>query len=205
MARARLFYWKAKRAHAVLVQMRADVEEYFKTARWSPRSGWHETPRAKELRNSINLNLVEANNALAFVAQGRIVYQPPASTGGLAGDVSLLDNIFNLPRLQLPHDHLVDNIDRAIGTYKSWLEPLWWRLFNPFYWIGHGIAWVADLPFRVLRRAGIDTRKAEASTWGKTLKAVLEVLTGLGAIIGFLKNVEFLRPMVNAVGTFFGY
>ncbi len=60
----------------------------------------------------------------------------------------------------------------AFGFWERPPEPLWRRLFNPSYWIGHVIGWIADLPFRILRRAGFDTDKAEASTWGKTVKAV---------------------------------
>ncbi len=119
MARTRLFYWEAKRAHDVLVQMRTNVKEYFETAKWSVHSDWNAPPRAQALRESINLNLHEANAALAHVGLGTITYQPPVITGGLAGDVSLLDNIFLLPQLQVPHAQLLDQIDRALGIDRA--------------------------------------------------------------------------------------
>src|SRR2546427_6946042 len=53
-----------------------------------------------------------------------IDYEPPRAIEGLAGRISLVDSVFNLPRLHIPHSELIDNLHRAIGICRSWLGPL---------------------------------------------------------------------------------
>jgi hypothetical protein len=134
-----------------------------------------------------------------------IDYAPPPAIGGIAARISLLDNVFNLPKLMVPEVMLLDELDRAIGIYRSWLRPLWRKLFNPFYWLGWGLTLIAEVPFRILDAAGYDGTKAEGSTLGKLAKAVIQAGTGLGATLGILEKLDYLAPVVAAVHRLVGF
>jgi hypothetical protein len=94
--------------------------------------------------------------------------------------MSLLDNVFDLPRFQIPHTDLLDHLDRAIGIYRSWIGPLRRKLFNPFYWIGWGLTLLAEVPFRILDAVGFNGAKAEGSILGRLTKAVIQFVTLVG-------------------------
>jgi len=126
----------------LLMTFRQHVIDYFDAAHWDPHSNdWEGSEDAPELRRQINEQIRAVTVALHFVGITTMIdYEPPRATGGLAGRISLVDNIFNLPRLRLPHTQLIDNLDRAIGIYRSWLGPLWWKVFNMLGELGEAVA-----------------------------------------------------------------
>jgi len=199
-------YWGAKQRLDLLTTFRKRVIDYYAAAHWDPRTNdWVGSEGAPEIRRRINEEMRAITIAMQFVGISTTVdWQPPAATGGLAGRVSLLDNIFNLPRMRLPHSTLTDPLDRAIGIYRSWLGPLWRKLFNPFYWIGWALALIAEVPFRILGAAGFDTTKAEGSFWGKVTKAAIQFVTAVGTVLGVLEKLDLLSPVVSAVHRLFG-
>ncbi len=139
--RRSITYWGAKKRLNLLTTFREDVIGYFETAHWDMYSDqWEGNEGAPELRQQINEHMRAVDAALHFVGiSTEVDYAPPAATGGLAGRIALLDHLFDLPKLGVPLDNLVDSLDRAIGIYRSWLPGLRWRVFNPFYWMGWGL------------------------------------------------------------------
>src|SRR5207249_94638 len=97
-----------------------------------------------------------------------------------------------------------DRLDRTIGIYRSWLQPLWRKLFNPFYWFGWVLTWIAEIPFRLLASAGFNVAKAEGSFWGKAAKAMIQFVTALGTILGVLDKLDLLKPVVSALHRLLG-
>jgi len=173
---AAIFYWEAKRRFDVLIAFREKVDEYYAGAVWDRHAlQWDDSDDTSQIRQWINQQLRDVVIATHFVGVStEIDYAPPPAIGGLAGRISLLDNVFNLPRLMLPEAMLFDELDRAIGVYKTWLGPLWWKLFNPFYWLGWALYWVASIPFRILDAAGFDGAKAEGSLVGKIVRLLIQ-------------------------------
>jgi hypothetical protein len=196
-----ILYWEAKRRLDLLTNFKTRVTDYYATARWDRLSHqWVENNQAKELRRQINEEMREVAVAAHFVGISMTMfYTSPAATGGPAGDISLLDNVFNLPSLRVSHAHLLDELDRAIGIYRSWLGPLWRRLFNPFYWFGWALTWIAEIPFRVLNSAGFNVTQFEGSFLGKTLKAAIQLVTGVGTALTILEKLDLLSSVVSAV------
>lgn len=193
-----IFYWEAKERLRTLEQFRDDVEAFFQQAHWNPEEDWVQDDGAKALRRRINERLREAEVACYFVGVGQpLDYAPPPAVGGLAGQVDLFRNIFNFPRLRLPIELLTDELDRAIGIYRSWLGPLWRKLFNPFYWIGRLLEAISRIPFRILASAGFDLDKAEGSLLGKIVSAIIQFAVALAAII---KGASSLLEYIGGLG-----
>ncbi len=67
-----------------------------------------------------------------------IYYRPPPITGGIAGEVDLLQNLFN-PALHNTDQNVLDMLERAIGRYDYYIENQWKKWVNPFHWIGEVI------------------------------------------------------------------
>jgi len=170
--RQSITYWGAKKRLDLLTTFRQHATGYFVLAHWDPHhNDWVGGADASKLRQQINEKMRDVEVALHFVGiSTEVHYSPPAATGGLAGSIALLDNIFNLPRLRVPLDDLIDNLDRAIGIYRSWLGPLWRQVFNPFYWVGWGLTLIAEVPFRILRTAGFNTGKIEGRSGASSQK-----------------------------------
>lgn len=115
-----------------------------------------------------------------------------------------MDNVFNFPNLRVPHTALLDDLDRAIGVYRSWVGPLWRSLFNPFYWLGRGLTLIARIPFRILDAVGYDGTKAEGSKVGKFIQAVIQFGTVIGGGITALEKLDLLEPVKLVVHRFLG-
>jgi len=202
-----ILYWEARRRLNLLLTFRQRVEDYYARAEWDLSSQeWEEDGEARGLRRQINEEMPDVTVATLFVGVSmNILYTPPAITGGPASHMSLLESIFILPKLGIPHANLLDGLDRAIGTYRSWLRPLWRKLFNPFYWLGWGLSLIAGIPFRLLDAAGFEVAKAEGSFWGKTTKAVIALVTAVGTTLGVLEKLDLLSPVVSAIHRLLGF
>ena len=204
--RQAIFYWEAKRRIELLTAYRNRVAAYYERARWDQSSAeWEEDHETEDMRRQINEEMHAVTVAAQFVGVAMtIFYTPPSDTGGPAGDISLLENVFNLPNLRLSHALLLDRLDKAIGVYRSWLRPLWRKLFNPFYWLGWGLTWIAEIPFRLLASAGFNVAKVEGSFLGKAAKAVIQVVVAISAALGVLEKLDLLKPVVSAVHRWLG-
>ena len=196
-----MLYWEAKRGFELLKRFRQKVVDYDNNALWNDYDNdYAENQEAVSLRQQINEDMPEATTAIQKVGHSTIVYySPPPATGGLQGDMDVLTNIFRLPYLGMDTTQLLDRLDQAIGAYRYAVSYLWRRLFNPFYWIGKGLALIGSIPFRVLRIAGFDAERAETSLTGKLVKAIMYFLTIIYSSLGILQMLDLLAPVVTAI------
>jgi hypothetical protein len=199
--RRSIFYWEAKRRLELLTAFRQRVVDYYNTAEWDPLSlEWEEDDGARELRRRINEEMRDVTVATLFVGVAMdMYYASPPITGGPAGNISLLENVFNLAHLRVSHANLLDRLDQAIGVYRSWLGPLRRSLFNPFSWLGWALTWIAEIPFRVLNSAGFNVATFEGSFMGKTVKAAIQFVTAVATALTILEKLDLLSPVVSAV------
>lgn len=127
-----------------------------------------------ELRREINGALFDARKFTTFAGVGVTGQQFPApAVGGFVVPVDLFTDIFGPNRIIGGHGRLIDSIDRAIGVYESDKGAATIRTFNPFWWIGQALSWVAKTPFMIVSAAGFDTSKIEESLTGKILRLVV--------------------------------
>ena len=132
--------------------------------------------------------------ATAYVVRARqsprIHYAPPPAVGGLTGEIDLLANLFNLGRLQIPVTMVYDLIDRAIGVYEYQDSQKWKNWINPLYWIGE----IIRFPFGLLRFAGFDGLKFEASWFGKFYKLIIGLIA---VVVSIFELYNFLKPFLK--------
>ena len=196
-----MLYWEAKRGLEFLKRFRQKVVDYHNNAEWDDLGNdYDENPEAVSLRQQINEDIPEVITTCQKGGESTIVYNfPPPATGGIQGEVDVLTNIFRLPSLEMDINQLLDKLDRAIGFYRYSVSYLWPRLFNPFYWIGKGLAFIGSFPFRVLRIAGFKIEQAETSLTGKLVKAIISFLTIIFLSLGILQMLDLLAPVVTAI------
>jgi len=202
-----MLYWEAKRGFELLKRFRQKVVDYDNNALWNDYDNdYAENQEAVSLRQQINEDMPEATTAIQKVGHSTIVYySPPPATGGIQGDIDVLTNIFRLPYLGMDTTQLLDRLDQAIGAYRYAVSYLWRRLFNPFYWIGKGLALIGSIPFRVLRIAGFNVERAETSFFGKLSKALFSLAVLISALLSILENLDLLAPFIAAVKRLGGY
>ncbi len=187
-----IFYWEAKRRVELLTAYRQLVNDYYSQVEWSPLADWEDTEESSKTRQAINEGMYVVRVAINFVGITTVMYYAPLpGMGGVATDMALLDNVFNLPRFQIPHTKLLDDLDRATGIYREWLRPLWWKLFNPFYWMGWLLYWIASIPFRLLDAAGFDGTKIEESLAGRIVRATIQIVVTAAAVVRAVISVFF--------------
>ena len=201
-----MLYWEAKRQLEFLRRFRQKVVDYHNNAEWSHADNdYDENPEAVRLRQQINEDIPEVITTCQKGGESTIVYNfPPPATGGIQGEVDVLTNIFRLPSLEMDINQLLDKLDRAIGFYRYSVSYLWPRLFNPFYWIGKGLALIGSIPFRVLRIAGFKIEQAEASFPGKLVKSLISFMTLLYFSLAILQMLDLLAPVITAIKRFQG-
>ena len=196
-----MLYLEAKRGFEFLKHFRQKVVDYDNHAQWNDYDNdYDEDEEAVRLRQQINEDMAEVTTACQKVGQSTIVYySPPPAIGGLQGEIDVLANIFRLPSLGMNTTQLLDRLDRVIGVYRYHVSHLWRRLFNPFYWIGKGLASIGSVPFRVLRIAGFNAERAETSLSGKLVKSIISFLTLMYFSLAILEMLDLLAPVITAV------
>ncbi len=202
-----MLYWEAKRGLEFLKRFRQKVVDYHNNAQWDDLGNdYDENPEAVSLRQQINEDIPEVITTCQKGGESTIVYNfPPPATGGIQGEVDVLTNIFRLPSLEMDINQLLDRLDRAIGAYRYGVSYLWPRLFNPFYWIGKGLAFIGSVPFRIFRNAGFNVERAETSLFGKLVKASISFLTLIYFSLAILEKLDLLAPVITAVKRLGGY
>jgi hypothetical protein len=145
----------------------------------------------QELREAINLTISRVGHYLrACGVATTIHYSPPPMVGGLAGQIDLFSNLFNLQSYGVGPQWILDMVDRGIGTYVHLQEQHRRKRWNPLWWIGELIR----APFKIMTWAGFNGRQAEASVFGKVYKAV----AGFFALaVSVIKVWEFVWPKVR--------
>ncbi|KCZ96572.1 hypothetical protein HPO_19180 [Hyphomonas polymorpha PS728] len=145
------------------------------------------------LRRSINLTLVDARKFTVFAGIGVSGQQFPApAVGGAIVPFDLFADIFGPNRIFGSHNRLIDSIDRAIGVYESDQQAANFRTFNPFWWIGKGLTWLARTPFMIAGAAGFDTTKAENSVLGKLVRLTVWLGGAAATIVTLWPYLTFL-------------
>ena len=152
-----------------------------------------ENETAKEYRSKINLILNQVHAYIIFSGvKTTIYYSPPVTTGGIAGQVDLLHNIFNFHNLQLDSKQLMDSIERSIGIYENDRVQSIIRTFNPFFWIDFVFTYFSRIPFKIIGSIGFNQNKLESSILGKIIKMILYLIMVFSAFLTVLDKLNLL-------------
>src|ERR1043166_6771736 len=184
----RIPVWENRRRRRLLIQFRDLIARYEQQLPTSTMGDVYDSEESAQTRGELNRQLAEAELCVARAGISTVVtWTPPAAVGGYVQQVPVLTNLFNLHMHHIPFQSAIDIVDRAIGNYESDEENAWWRTFNPFFWLGLLLDYVAFVPFAIARRAGFQTQKIEDSWIGRTLKFVVWLLTAAALIVSLLQ------------------
>ena len=123
------------------------------------------------------------------------------AVGGRATPIDLILNIFNLDELEINPNDALDFIDRAIGIYESNHKSAFFRIFNPFFYLGWFLDVISDLPFVVVGKFGFNQRKMKTSLIGRFVKGIMF----LAPFLAILHYLDFLEPVKQFVHKLLGF
>ena len=92
-------------------------------------------------------------------------------------------NLFGLDRYQVAPNVVVDILQRSIGVYQTDRTRSLRRTVNIFWWLKMLLVWISRAPFSVLRAAGFDAERAEASILGRLVKGLLIVIPAVASLL----------------------
>jgi hypothetical protein len=161
-----------------------------------------ENAKARSIRSQLNLMLERVKRALNCVdVRSEICPVPPIDAPDSEEGVYLVENIFNLHALKISPQTLLDYVERAIGAYKDEKPRTLVRTFNPLFWLGILLDFVAALPFSVLSALGLNRSAIEKNPLAKLFKGCLRAAILVGALAVSLQALGYLDPMkVKAQG-----
>jgi len=191
--------WEHKKRVNTLIGFRDLVITYYNNAtREYLEPGLRENDTARQTRSKINLLVNKVSRILyATGIDASVYYTPPPALGGLTGNIDLPSNIFNLHRYGISHQILIDYIERALGVYEDDYKNCLIRTFNPFFWIGLLLSYIAKIPFMILGKLGFHQSKMESSFLGRLIKGIIYIITVIASIITILEltgHLESYKP-----------
>jgi len=140
--------WENRKRLKLLNEFRNLVITYFNNIE-SDLFNLRENQQAIEARRKINLLIDKVHFIIRSAGILPLMYySPPPAVGGLAGNIDLIYNIFNLYRFKIEPQYLLDFIDRAIGIYENDKFNALLRTLNPLFWISLILDYIVSLPFK---------------------------------------------------------
>lgn len=179
-----------------LIKFRNLVVEYFDNIEYLGFSGREikENIRASQLRSEINLILYEIHSIIKSAGVSLdMFYSPPPAIGGIAGNIDLVANLFNLNKFRLGPRYSIDVIEKAIGVYQNDKINALIRTINPFYWLIRLLDCIASLPFIILGQVGFNKDRLESSFVGRLFKGFLYLITVFAAFLTILEKLNYLE------------
>ncbi len=189
--------WENQRRLRILFEFRNIVNTYFDNSRIEWASGEQiEDVDAQRARVKINRTMSEVYSVILHSRMNPSVrWTPPPIVGGYVQDVDLILDLFHIHRLQISPKNVLDFIDRVIGTYENNYVRAIVRTFNPLFYIGLILDWIASLPFVLINKIGFNSAKVESSIIGKLLKGFLYVVTATASILTILHLLNYLESV----------
>ena len=193
--------WENRKRAKLLIEFRDLVVTYFNNLKHSD-FGFkvHENEEAKQVRIKINMGLYKIHSAMILAGVNpTIYYSPPPAIGRLAGNIDLINNIFNLHRFQIGSQELLDVIERAIGIYENDRLNALFRTVNPLFGISLILDYIVSLPFKVIGKMGFNQKKIESSITGRVIKSTLYLIMVLAAFLTVLEKIDYLEKFISLI------
>lgn len=200
-------YSVKKRIH-VLEKFLELSRNYFGSLQGSSLGGSSETSASLAYRSQLN-ELI--GNVEFYVSESdttdTYLYRAAPVAGGHTQNVPLIQNIFSLNSNQISPLVLFDVLERSIADYCNDINYAWIRTFNPIYWIGVFIHYLASFPFKLLTSSGFNGEKAKNSLLGKVIMLLINVvgalitgLSGLMTILAAINKMEWVQSLLLMLG-----
>ena len=190
--------WENRRRVRLLTDFMGLIVTYFNNVEYLDYGlEVREKKEARRARSKINMTLDKAYSAIISTGiKPTMYYSPPPAVGGLAGNIDLMHNIFQLSRFQIDERTLLDFIERAIGIYENDRHNAFGRTINPLFWLGLILNYIVGLPFKAIGKLGFNQKKIESSTVGRIIKGVLYLIVVLAAFLTVLEKIGYLDKFI---------
>ncbi len=143
-----------------------------------------ENPAAQMLLRQMRPLVPMTIDCLKEVNVGTIVTSDAPSRGGKTYKINMIKAIFRKSLIQqfhLDEQEPLYAIEMAIVKFEMLKSRAFIQLFNPLFWVVEFISYIAEIPFIILERAGIDLVEFRKTSVAKLFKIV--VITGLMFLI----------------------
>jgi len=193
--------WENRNRTKLLIEFRSLVVTYFKNM---CTSGFFfdvvENKKARQVRIEINMILDKIYSFILLAGVNPTMhYYPPPVVGGLARNIDLILNIFNLHRYQIRPQQLLNLIERSIGIYENDRLNALLRTVNPFFWLGLILDYIVSLPFKVIGKIGFNQEKIESSITGKIIKGIFYLISVLASLLTVLEMIGYLEKFISLI------
>lgn len=198
-----LTVWEIYKRIKFLREFRGKLESYFNIVDYN-LGELIDNDRSRILRQEINTNLSVLMGYIREAGVGTtIFYSPPPISGGIAGNISILDNIFNLASFNVGPQVVIDILDQAVGIYSSEKHRAWVRTINPFWWLWRLFRTILHTPFMIFEEAGFNSKTLEKSIIGKIIKVLLSLALIISALIPILNAFGYQEIFVKFIKDLF--
>lgn len=204
----RITIWDNKKRIELLNNFKELVIAYFKNIKYPEYSvgEYSENDEARKIRSEINMIMDKIYSVVIFAGVSLTVFHaPPPAIGGIAGDIDLLHNIFNLYLFQISEQELLDHIERAIGIYTNDTINALLRTYNPFFWLGLILEYIVRLPFKIFGKVGFNQQKIESSLIAKIVKIIFYFIIIFETLTAIIERMGYLPKFLLLINKSFRY
>ena len=196
----KILIWENKRRLSKLRVFRSLVIRYFNNSRVGFGGGRVEESTAKEARLEINRLKDEIHSIiLNSEIDPSFSWTPPAAVGGDETAIDLIENIFNLDQFDIGPNNVLACIDRTIGKYDSNRKSVFFRTFNPFFYLARVLDIITDLPFIIIGIFGFNRQKIKVSAVGRLVKGILYLIIIVVVALAVFHLFDFVDPVKQFV------
>lgn len=197
--------WENRRRVQLLNEFKTEVAEYSLNMSTKHTLESEAVPSYDEnvenkiqtVRSSINKKSKEVNDIIiASNVSVFVHYTPSPAIGGMAINIDVIDNIFNLHNYDIELRHVIDITEQSIGVYERDKIRAWIRSFNPLFWFYEILDFTVSIPFEILRRVGFNERtieKIENSFIVNIIKGFFYLIGVFAALLTILDKLGYLE------------
>ena len=190
----RIPIWVNLKRIKLLKGFRSLIIEYFNNIEPISYLEIRENKKALMVRTQINYIIDEVHQVILLAGVTTFIsYSPPPAFGGISDNIDLILNIFELYKLQISPNMLIDLVNRAIGIYERDKIRSIFGTLNPLYWLLLILDYIMSIPFYILGKVGFNQDKLEQSFWGKLIKGLLYLITVFAALLTVLEKLGYLE------------
>lgn len=146
---------------------------------------------ARETRPKINQRVAEVRQSLLVAGLRPIAFiGPPPAVGGVAGNLDILENIFQLHNYRISLKFVIDMIDRGIGYYEATFRSSIIATASPVFWIKKLLQYISEIPFDMLGIAGFDQNRIRSTRLGQLANLTIQIVLLGAGIVTLLSYVD---------------
>ena len=150
---------------------------------------------AQMLKAKMEPMLLQTVDSLNQVDLGSLVTKDAPARGGRRIKINVVRAVFRphlIRHFQIRDREVIELLDKGILRYQTRLWQQRLQLFNPLFWLWQIIAFLADLPFWIAKKAGFDISRVDTLSSVRLYRIVAQV-----AVFGLLIKWSGLFDLIR--------